>query len=200
MSAASMQSVIDLESIDSGVARFGTGTRAHRVAVLDVTGADAPLSSADDATQEAILAGRAQFLNAQLEPFQLLVRSEPARLDDHLERIRDRAQRLAPALAMLARDHATFVGGLTHQRTLLQRRCYVVVPAVNVGPSETRGVLGLLARLPVLRGPEHATDNQRQQDLSIGRQLTARCDEVGRQLGRSGLRTRRLDGRGYGEL
>src|SRR5438309_2030663 len=45
VSAAPMQCVIDLESIDSGVARFGTGTRAHRVAVLDVTGADSPLSS-----------------------------------------------------------------------------------------------------------------------------------------------------------
>src|SRR5262249_5007898 len=30
-------------------------------------------------------------------------------------------------------------------------------------------------------------------DGAVRRQLTARCDEVGRQLGRSGLRTRRLD-------
>ncbi len=109
MSPASIQARIELESIEDGVARFGSGARARHVAVLNVTGADSPLASADDATQEAVLAGRAQFLNAQLEPFQLVVRSEPARLDDHLERIRERAQRLPPALAMLARDHATFV-------------------------------------------------------------------------------------------
>ena len=109
MSAASLQAGIDLEAIDNGSARFGSGFRAHHVSVLEVTGADSPLGSADDATQEAILAGRAQFLNAQLEAFQLLVRSEPARLDEHLERFRERAQRLSPALAMLARDYATFV-------------------------------------------------------------------------------------------
>src|SRR5438477_246598 len=80
---------------------------------LDVTGADSPLGSADDATQEAILAGRAQFLNAQLEPFQVLIRTEPAWLDDHLNRIRERANELPPALAGLARDHVAFVGGLT---------------------------------------------------------------------------------------
>src|SRR5438093_11238293 len=116
-----------------------------------------PLSSADDATQEAILAGRAQFLNAILEPFQLVVRSEPARLDDHLERIRERAHQLPPALAMLARDHATFVGGVTRQRTLLERRCYVVVPAASAGGSATSSWLRrLLARIPILRRAREA--------------------------------------------
>src|ERR671932_2477076 len=106
MSPASVQTRIDLEAIDHEVARFGSGRQAHYLTALDVTGADPPLGSADDATQEAILAGRAQFLNAQLEPFQLLVRSEPARLDDHLEGIRERARQLATALVMLARDPA----------------------------------------------------------------------------------------------
>src|SRR5215471_17622833 len=164
MSAASIQSRIELESIDNGIARFRSGARAHYVAALDVTGADSALSSADDASQEAILAGRAQFLNAQLEPFQLLVRSEPARLDDHLERIRERAHRLPPALAMLARDHAAFVGGLTHERTLLERRCYVVVPGP---PSATSSWLRrLLAHLPIFRRAREATGNEHQHDLT----------------------------------
>src|SRR5438105_12700194 len=169
MSTASIQARIELESIHNGVAGLGSGPRSPHVAVLDVTGADSPLGSADDATQEAILAGRAQFLNAQLEPFQLLVRSEPARLDDHLDRIRERAQRLAPALAMLARDHATFVGGLTRQRTLLERRCYLVVPAGRTGHSDAQGFRRLLARLRALGLGDHATDNQPQLDLSVGR-------------------------------
>src|SRR5918911_3549631 len=129
MSPASAQTRIDLEAIEHGVARFGSGRQAYYLAALDVTGADPPLGSADDSTQEAILAGRAQFLNAQVEPFQLLIRTEPARLDEHLDRIRQRAQQLPPALAALARDHAAFVGGLARQRTLLERRCYVVLPS-----------------------------------------------------------------------
>jgi hypothetical protein len=201
VSVASIQRRIDLESIDNGVARFGSGARAHHVAVLDVTGADSPLSSADDATQEAILAGRAQFLNSQLEPFQLVVGSEPARLDDHLERIRERAQRLPSALAMLARDHAAFVGGLTRQRTLLERRCYVVVPSTGGdGAATGHNVRRLLSEFSRIRRADQRTGSERQHELEIGRQLTARCDELSRQLGRSDLRTRRLDGQSYGEL
>jgi conjugal transfer ATP-binding protein TraC len=201
VSPASVQARIDLEAIDHDVARFGSGRRAHYLAALDVTGADPPLGSADDATQEAILAGRAQFLNAQVEPFQLVVRTEPARLDEHLDRIRRRAQQLPPALAALARDHAAFVGGLARQRTLLERRCYVVLPSGREprsdGPSVWRRLMAWVPGLP--RG-ESTAGSEHGRALDAGRRLAARCDEVGRQLGRSGLRTRRVDGRGYGEL
>src|SRR6266542_81714 len=201
MRPASIQERVDLEAIEGDVARFGSGQRAHQVGVLDVTGADPSLGSADDATQEAILAGRAQFLNAQIEPFQLLVRAEPARLDEHLDRIRRRAVLLEPTLAVLARDHAIFVGGLTRQRTLLDRRCYVVLPSL---PNPVVG--GLLSRVRrllrwLLRRSRHESPMHGQQFVRDGaRRLGARCDEVARQLGRSGLRTRRVDGRGYGEL
>ena len=201
MRPASIQERVDLEAIEGDVARFGSGQRAHQVGVLDVTGADPSLGSADDATQEAILAGRAQFLNAQIEPFQLLVRAEPARLDEHLDRIRRRAVLLEPTLAVLARDHATFVGGLTRQRTLLDRRCYVVLPSLP-NPA-VGGVLTRVRRLLrwLLGRSRHESLMHGQQFVRDGaRRLGARCDEVARQLGRSGLRTRRVDGRGYGEL
>lgn len=201
MSAASVQTRIDLEAIDQDIARFGSGRQAHYLVALDVTGADPPLGSADDASQEAILAGRAQFLNAQVEPFQLLIRTEPARLDEHLDRIRQRAQQLPSALTGLARDHAAFVGGLARQRTLLERRCYVVLPftgePVFDGPGGWRR---LVAWVPGLRGVRSPSANEQQQTLDAGRRLAARCDETSRQLGRSGLRTRRVDGRSFGEL
>ena len=76
MSPTSIQLRLDLESVAHDVARFGSGSRAHRLAVLDVTGADQSLASADDAQQEELLAGRTQFLNAQLTDFQVLVRAE----------------------------------------------------------------------------------------------------------------------------
>ena len=91
MSPASVQLRLDLDSVAHDVARFGSGARAHRLAVLDVTAADQSLASADDAEQEELLAGRAQFLNAQLTPFQVLVRAEPVDLGGHLERVRRQA-------------------------------------------------------------------------------------------------------------
>src|SRR5439155_11136975 len=63
---------------EGGVACFGTRSPTHAVALLAVVGAEAWLASADDATQEELLAGRAQFLNAQTTPFQVLVRPSPS--------------------------------------------------------------------------------------------------------------------------
>jgi hypothetical protein len=56
-----VQARLDLLALEGGIARFGTTEPAHAVAVLDVLGAEASLASADDATQEELLAGRAQF-------------------------------------------------------------------------------------------------------------------------------------------
>jgi hypothetical protein len=201
MSAASIQPRLDLQSIDDGVARFGSGRRDHHVAVLDVTGADPPLASADDAMQEAILAGRAQFLNAQLAPFQILVRTEPAHLDEHVDRLRQRIARLDSRLAGLANDYVEFLLSLARQRTLLERHCYVVLPS-----GQTLAAGHAFARLRQLlhrRGsaePQPGNTDGPKQRQEIHQRLGARCDEVTRQLGRSGLRTRRLDGRGYAEL
>ena len=85
---ASIQASLDLTALDAGIARFGTEKRAHAVAVLDVVGAEGTLATADDATQEELLAGRAQFLNAQTAPFQILVRAEPVDLEAHLRRVK----------------------------------------------------------------------------------------------------------------
>src|SRR4051794_41899093 len=81
-----MQARLDLVALEAGVACFGARAPTHAVALLDVVGAEAALASADDATQEELLAGRAQFLNAQTGPFQVLVQAEPVDLDGHLRR------------------------------------------------------------------------------------------------------------------
>jgi hypothetical protein len=88
----STQDLLDLVALEDGVARFGSHEPTHSVALLDVTGAVASLATADDVTQEEILSGRAQFLNAQTAPFQILVRSEPVDLDAHVRRLRARAE------------------------------------------------------------------------------------------------------------
>ena len=84
MTAVAAQARLDLVALEGGVACFGTRSPTHAVTLLDVVGAEAALASADDATQEELLAGRAQFLNAQTTPFQVLVRAEPVDLEGHL--------------------------------------------------------------------------------------------------------------------
>src|SRR5438132_10691586 len=95
---AAMQSRLDLVALEGGVARFGTRAPTHAVALLDVVGAEAALASVDDATQEEILAGRAQFLNAQTTPFQVVVRAEPVDLESHLRRVQARIDQLPEAI------------------------------------------------------------------------------------------------------
>ena len=125
---ASVQARLDLLALEGGIARFGTARNGHAISVLDLVGSEASMSTADDATQEELLAGRAQFLNAQTAAFQVLVRTEPVDLDGHLRRVQARAERLAEPLASVARDYVTFVQTLAFQRTLLERHCYVVLP------------------------------------------------------------------------
>ncbi|MGI9146152.1 MAG: hypothetical protein ACR2IK_06365, partial [Chloroflexota bacterium] len=123
-----VQARLDLVALEGGVACFGTRAPTHGVALLDVVGAEATLASADDATQEELLAGRAQFLNAQTTPFQVVVRAEPIDLEGHLRRVQARAALLPEALRAIALDYLGYLPALAHQRTLLERHCYVVLP------------------------------------------------------------------------
>ena len=197
--SAAVQARLDLVTLEGGVACFGTRAPTHAVALLDVVGAEAALASADDATQEELLAGRAQFLNAQTSPFQVLVRAEPVDLEGHLRRVQVRAELLPEALRAIALGYLGFLQALAQQRTLLERHCYVVLPdqraelpAVSLS-RRIKSLLGLGSHAERADGPEGVS-------TSVMRRLQARSDLVARQLGRSGLRTRRLDSQQVAEL
>jgi hypothetical protein len=166
-----------LEAIEDGVVRLaGSLFRA----VLEVSGASVGLD--DDARRESLLAGYAAFLNGLSFPIQVLVRAVPVDLARYLAGIEDRARdEPAAELAALARDHVAFVQGLARQRTLLERRLYLVIPAQTTGQRGWRPRLGRPAAEPA---PDQA---------AARRQLTFRCDEVTRQLARFGVAVRRLD-------
>ena len=146
MKHASVQTArLGIEAIQDGVVSLVGGE--YR-AVLEVSGTASPFE--DDARQEALLAGFATFLNALSYPIQILVRASPVDLTP----LRRPAWRSAVAsvldgqLAALAHDHAAFVQGLARQRTLLERRFYVVVPG-----REPRARAGLDRLLPGVRRP-----------------------------------------------
>ncbi len=201
--SAAVQTRLDLAALEGGVACFGTRSPTHAVALLDVVGAEAALATADDATQEELLAGRAQFLNAQTSPFQVLVRAEPIDLEGHVRRVQARAALLPERLRPIALDYLGFVPALAHQRTLLERHCYVVLPdhrAEIPAVSAWRRVWRWLQRLVGHGGHAEPLDDSEMVSTSVARRLQARSDLVARQLGRSGLRTGRLNSRQVAEL
>ncbi len=201
MNSASVQARLDLTAIQGGVACFGSGDQAEYCAVVEVTGSQQSLAKVDDAKQEELLAAYSQFLNSLTFPFQMVVQVHPVDLGWYVTRVEERARSLPAALVAIARDHAAFVQGLTRQRTLLERRIYVVMPWSGV--TELRPAVNGVSLLRLLRRRRHGTaasDDQLFRQETISRQLTDRCEVIGRQLGRAGLRTTRLDDLGLAQL
>jgi hypothetical protein len=176
---ASVQATrLGIDAIEDGVVALpGSEYRA----VLEVSGTASPLQ--DDAREEGLLAGFATFLNALGYPIQILMRATPVDLSRYVTSLEERGRQMADGhLAALAHDHAAFVQGLARQRTLLERRFYVVVP------SETAPRAGWSSMLPGA-GATRADEPRRE---AAHRQLAFRCDDLGHQLGRCGLVVRRL--------
>jgi hypothetical protein len=181
---ASVQTVhLGLEAIEDGVVRL---TGGELRAVLEVSGVNFALLG--EGEQEAVVAGFAAFLNSLTFPIQVLARATPLDMEAYLDGLAERAA-LDPAdpLAALGRDHVAFLRRLARNRTLLERRFYVVVPADGEQPRASRPwPLGRRRE-----GPDAG---------SARRRLTFRCEEVARQLGRCGLGVRRLDSLGLARL
>lgn len=180
MKAASVQGTrLGIDAIEDGVVSLAGGE--YR-AVLEVSGT-AGYSLEDEAREEGLVAGFATFLNALGYPIQILVRATPVDLSRYVTSLEERGRRLMDGqLAALAHDHAAFVQGLARQRTLLEHRFYVVVPAE--GPPRSRW-----SRLVPGATASRADEPRRE---AARRQLAFRCDDVSRQLGRCGLVVRRL--------
>ena len=199
MIATSVQMRLDLSSIEDGVVRFGSNDQAENCAVMEVAGSQESLARVDDSKQEELLAAYAQFLNSLTFPFQVITQVHPVDLTWYVARVEERARSLSPALVAIARDHAAFVQGMTRQRTLLERRIYIVIPWS--GPAEASGSNPLpVRRLFGRRRRGHAEENTQVQAEAVQRLLGDRCEAVGRQLGRAGLRATRLDDLGLAQL
>jgi hypothetical protein len=179
MRRASVQGTrLGIDAIQDGVVELGGGEFR---AVLELGGTARPFE--DDARLEGLLAGFAAFLNGLSYPLQILVRASPVDLTRYIAALEERGRHVMEGqLAELAHDHALFVQGLARQRTLLERRFYVIVPSESM----PRGSwLRHVQRARAAAAEEPRRDAAR-------RQLTFRCDDVARQLGRCGLVVRRL--------
>ena len=178
---ASVQELLPLEEIAGDLLRLRGGD--YR-AVLQAGSVNFALKS--ETEQEAILAGYRRFLNGLAYPLQVLVRVVPTDVEGYLGGLRD-ARSGTDTLRRLGQDHEAFVRRIARERTLLDRRFYVVVPAGMDGAFERRG-LGW----PWRRGT--GRERERGDLIAARRKLAFRCGEVAEGLGSFGVTTRRLDG------
>lgn len=178
----SSQILLPLEEITRDVVCLKGGS--YR-AVLQTGSVNFALRS--EAEQEVILAGYRRFLNSLSYPLQVLVHVVPSDVDAYLQGLRGHRTRLqGEMLSRLALDHEAFVRRMARERTLLERRFYVVVPS-GTGDAVERSAF----RWPMpWRRDQHA---RKQRDfLAASRRLAFRCSEVTQALAAFGLPARRL--------
>ncbi len=176
---ASVQELLPLEDVVDDVLCLRGGD--YR-AVLEAQSVNFALKS--EAEQEAIMAGYRAFLNSLSYPIQVVVRILPTDVETYLAGLRERfGGRGGEVLRRLALDHEAFVRRLARERTLLERRFYVVVPAGMEGAFQRRGI----------RWPWQATPRNVRNNLeAAARQLDFRCQELAQALASFGVATRRL--------
>lgn len=145
------------------------------------------------AEQEAMVASFRSFLHALAFPIQVVVRSMPAPIDDYLAELRaGQGKLLSPELRRLAVEHEAFVRRLAQERTILERRIYVVVPAEAPG-LEAAAASPLRALLRPGRKDEAAQLAAERVESAV-RLLETRMEQVLAGLLAIGIPCRRLSG------
>ncbi len=167
---------LHIESIEDDIVCL---TGGQYRAVLEVGSVNFGLQG--EAEQEVVVASFAAFLNGLTFPVQIVARVLPIDMEHYLGDLQDRARHLPDSLGDLARDYVTFLHRLARNRTLLERRFYLVIPA-QVDPDTSQHGW----HRPLRRARKTTSVD------AIRRQLTFRCEEIERQLGRCGLTARRL--------
>ena len=122
--------------LESGLVQLADGS--HRL-LLEACGTSFQLRSPLE--QDAFVEGFARFLDSRSDPFQLLVRSEPASLDPHADRLDQRTTHLPRELAAAAGEHARFLRDLARTTTLLRRRIVLVLGSRQREPQLAQAAL-----------------------------------------------------------
>jgi hypothetical protein len=178
---AGVQDLLPLEDIIEDVLCLRGGD--YR-AVLEAQSINFALKS--EGEQEGIIAGYKAFLNSLSYPLQVVVRILPTDVEAYLDGLR-RGPRVRgdETLRRLALDHEVFVRRLARERSLLERRFFVVVPAGLEGAFERHS----------MRWPWQAASKDIRQKLDAAvRQLDFRSQEIVEALASFGVTARRLSG------
>jgi hypothetical protein len=156
------------------------GQRYEYRAILEVSGINYHLKS--DEEQQFIADQFQRFLAGLNHPIQILVRVLPLNVEPSLRRFQLPQDGRPSVTSSLALAMVQFLRGLAAQRTLLERRFYVIVPCSltreggKIWPGQGRG------------------KRQRSREFEQARQqLDLRCHEIARQFINMGLSVSRLD-------
>ena len=168
-----------------------SSTKREYVTVLEVEGINYTLKSPEE--QSAIIANYRALLAGLSYPLQILVRVLPLNLASYLVHLADAPQREQQGIwEALAGSHEQLMQQLSRDRTLLERHCYIILPAnLDDDAPATLGQLFWQALWPF--GRRRRMQRAQEEAVEQARVLLAtRTREITRQLGKMGLHVHRL--------
>ncbi len=158
-------------------------TRRSYRAILEIAPINFLLKSADE--QDALTEGYRLLLKGLSFPLEILIRHQRLDLEPYLARVRERVpQEIQGMWPQLAENLERLLRQLGSRRTLIERRCYLIIPAPEPFAS------GLLRR------------KRTRQNIAVRaiQELDVRVETVRRQLLALGLRSQRLRGEEIAQL
>lgn len=168
-----------------------SSTKREYVTVLEVEGINYTLKSPEE--QSAIIANYRALLGGLAYPLQILVRVLPLNLASYLDHLASAPPREHQGIwKELARSHEQLMQELSRERTLLERHCYIIIPAnLDDDAPATLGQLFRQALWPF--GRRRRISRAQEEAFEQARVLLAtRVREITRQLGKMGLHVHRL--------
>src|SRR6266849_6338480 len=168
-----------------------SSTKREYVTVLEVEGINYTLKSPEE--QSAIIANYRALLGGLASPLQILVRVLPLNLASYLAHLADTPPREQQGIReALAGSHEQLMQQISRERTLLERHCYIILPAnLDDDAPTTLGQLFRQALWPF--GRKRRMQRAQEEAFEQARVLLAtRTREITRQLGKMGLHVHRL--------
>ncbi len=168
-----------------------SSTKREYVTVLEVEGINYTLKSPEE--QSTIIANYRALLGGLASPLQILVRVLPLNLASYLAHLADTPPREQQGIReALAGSHEQLMQQISRERTLLERHCYIILPAnLDDDAPTTLGQLFRQALWPF--GRKRRMQRAQEEAFEQARVLLAtRTREITRQLGKMGLHVHRL--------
>ncbi len=174
-------------------------TKRSYCSILEISTMNFLLKSTEE--QEALIERYRSLLKALAFPIQIIVRHQPLDLRPSLAHLQaqippaqdedgeHRAEMEAPSWGTLAEGLATFLQQMGSQRTLVERHCYLIIPA----PDPVRSLQRLAWRTPRRVRQEEVSERCLQE-------LAIRCEMLQQQFASMGLRTHLVAGEHLAQL
>ena len=183
--SSTTQQFLDIYDISNNIVILKNGTSAI---VLSVDAMNFGLLAEEE--QDAIMYAYAGLLNSLNYPIQIIIQSKTKDVTSYLRKLQDQEEQTTnEIIRRRISEYRIFVSNLIHERNVLDKRFYVVIPATSIE-------MGLIGAQSFVPGQENFTMNDNDRSSIIEKALNLlepKRDHLISQFARIGLFSRQLE-------